>query len=274
MSQADPVQIFRHRDQLGREVAIPHPPQRIISTVPSQTELLFDLGLDDQIKGITKFCIRPIGKCREKLKIGGTKKLNLEKMAELRPDLILANKEENVESQIMELAGKFPVWISDVHDLDSALQMIASVGAITGRKTAALDLSAEIRRRFNLLVAPAASVPPVSVAYLVWKRPYMVAASGTFVDDIIQKAGWTNAFGDLRRYPEITPEMIHQRKPDSLLLSSEPFPFSEKHLPEFRRLLPGAVIQLVDGQMFSWYGSRLLQAPGYIMNLRRGIGDA
>lgn len=104
-------------DQMGRVVSINYPPRRILSLVPSQTELLFDLGLDREIVGITKFCIHPEDKFRTTAKVGGTKKLNLKKIRELKPDLIIGNKEENERDQIEELIGEFPVWMSDINVL-------------------------------------------------------------------------------------------------------------------------------------------------------------
>ncbi len=111
-------------DQTGREVSIPSHPQRIISLVPSQTELLFDLGLEEQVAGITKFCVHPEKWFRSKTRIGGTKNIKSALIHQLQPDLIIANKEENVKEQVEELAAHYPVWVSDIHDLQSALDMI------------------------------------------------------------------------------------------------------------------------------------------------------
>jgi len=254
------------KDQLGREVKVDtNSPQRIISLVPSQTELLFDLGLDEEIVGITKFCIHPENKVRQKTKTGGTKKLNIEKIKSLHPTLIIANKEENTKEQVEELAKSFPVWISDVTDLPGVLEMILSVGKMTGKKREAEELSREISENIARL-APLRETK--SAAYFIWKKPLMVAGKGTFINDMMKRCGFQNCFQNLDgHYPEISAEQLKQAKPELVLLSSEPYPFKEKHLSEFQKICPEAKVILVDGEIFSWYGSRLLQAPEYFRKL-------
>src|SRR5476651_171659 len=121
-------------DQLHRPINLPAPPKRIISVVPSQTELLFYLGLDEEVIGITKFCIHPADKFKQTTKVGGTKDLNINLIKSLQPDLIIANKEENERSQIEELMTICPVWISDISNRDEALDMITQVGQLVGRE--------------------------------------------------------------------------------------------------------------------------------------------
>jgi ABC-type Fe3+-hydroxamate transport system substrate-binding protein len=251
-------------DQLGRCVRLSEIPSSIISLVPSQTELLYYLGLDDEIAGITKFCIHPSGKTRQKLKIGGTKQLNIPLIKSLNPDLIIANKEENERLQLEELMEAYPTYVSDPNSLDTALVMIEDIGALTGRKLQSEALSGAIRQQFDSLGALPAK--KLTVAYLIWRKPYMVAGKNTFIDDMLNRCGFTNVF-EQQRYPEVTNDMLINAKPDVVLLSSEPYPFRQKHLDEFAKLLPGSMIQLVDGEMFSWYGNRLLYAPGYFITL-------
>ena len=231
--------------------------------MPSQTELLFYLGLDDEVIGITKFCIHPADKFKSTIKIGGTKQLDIAKIKSLNPDLIIANKEENERGQLEELMKNFPVWISDIHDLDGALEMITGVGALVGKHKEALALNNNISLKFNELML---AVSNLRVAYFIWRKPYMVAGKNTFIDDMLQKCGLINAF-DMARYPEIDPSLLHETNPDVILLSSEPYPFKEKHIAELKAIAPNAVIKLVDGEMFSWYGSRLLDAPAYFNTL-------
>jgi len=250
-------------DQLNREINLPGIPKRIVSVVPSQTELLFCLGLSEEVVGITKFCVHPAEKFKSTTKIGGTKQLNIELIRELKPDLIIANKEENERGQIETLAKEFPVWISDITNLDEALDMIKRVGVVVGKGTKANELADTISQRFTAF-HPAPN--GTSTAYFIWRKPYMVAGKGTFIDDMLQRCGLQNVF-DITRYPEITNEMLIGANPELVLLSSEPYPFKQKHIDEFRALLPNAKIQLVDGEMFSWYGSRLLEAPGYFEGL-------
>jgi ABC-type Fe3+-hydroxamate transport system substrate-binding protein len=251
------------RDQLNREVALSGIPKRIISIVPSQTELLFYLGLNAEVVGITKFCVHPPDKFNSTEKIGGTKRLDIEKILLLGPDLIVANKEENDRLQVEELMHICPVWISDISDLDSALQMIESVGDITGRLEQAANLCKEINKRFNAIKLP---LTTLKVAYFIWRKPYMLAGKNTFIDYMLQRCRFNNAT-ESERYPEIDAEGIIVANPDVIFLSSEPYPFTQKHIEGFKELLPNARVILVDGEMFSWYGSRLLYSPAYFEQL-------
>ncbi|MFN0033796.1 MAG: ABC transporter substrate-binding protein [Saprospiraceae bacterium] len=253
-------------DQMGRRVALAHwPPRRIVSLVPSQTEFLADLGLENEVVGITKFCVRPSEWFQSKPRVGGTKTLDFQKIEALRPDLLIGNKEENEQSQIEHLAQRYPVWMSDILTLRHALDMMQRVGQLTGKSEPANKLAFQIEIEF----AHRSSfiVHRSKVVYLIWRKPYMAAASGTFIDDMLRRAGFENAFAHLSRYPEISPEQLAAARPDILLLSSEPYPFSEKHFPALQEICPDARIQLVDGEMFSWYGSRLLHAPAYFAKL-------
>lgn len=251
-------------DQMGRELITEYPPRRIISLVPSQTELLFDLGLDKEIVGITKFCIHPDDKFKSTAKIGGTKKLNLQKIRGLKPDLIIGNKEENERVEIEELMNEFPVWMSDIHVLADAIEMINSIGSLTGRSQQANMISSKITEGFRKLGRAGDKKP--MVAYFIWKDPYMLAGKGTFINDILEQAGFDN-FTSLERYPEIHTDAAGGITPDLIFLSSEPYPFKDVHLKEFETMYPGAKVMIVDGEMFSWYGSRLLHTPSYLRTL-------
>ncbi len=252
-----------HIDQLNRSVFLPETPERIVSLVPSQTELLFHLGLGEEIVGVTKFCAHPADKVKNVCRIGGTKQLDVLKIKSLQPDLVIANKEENERSQVEELMKDCPVWVSDIHDLGSATDMIESVGELVGKSAEAKALSTTIAEGFNrLLIKPSHK----RTAYLIWRKPYMLAGKGTFIDSMLQKCGLVNAF-DLERYPEMDSAMLIAAQPEVVLLSSEPYPFKQKHIEEFQALLPNAAVKLVDGEMFSWYGSRLLHAPKYFEQL-------
>jgi ABC-type Fe3+-hydroxamate transport system substrate-binding protein len=248
---------------MNRTVEVSATPKRIISIVPSQTELLFDLGLDAEIIGVTKFCIHPENKVKQKVKIGGTKALNTNKIKELKPDLIIGNKEENERSQVEELMKNFPVWMSDIADVNGATEMISRVGELVGKSVEAEKMVNGIKSGFDQLDI---KVSNLRVAYFIWRKPYIIAGKGTFIDDMLQKCGLTNAF-DIARYPGVSAEQLIAAKPEVILLSSEPYPFKEKHMAEFKTLLPNAIIKLVDGELFSWYGSRLLHAPAYFKQL-------
>jgi ABC-type Fe3+-hydroxamate transport system substrate-binding protein len=257
-------------DQLGREIRIPFPPKRIISLVPSQTELLYDLGLDQEIVGITKFCIHPHDKCKTKAKVGGTKNININKINILVPDLIIANKEENDELQIKELIKSYPVWISDIKTLNDAYRMMETVGEMVNRKDKMIALVEQIKLEIlnNQALQKESTSDVRNAVYLIWRHPYIVVGNDTFINTMVEVAGFTNVFIDKIRYPEITIDQLKERSPHYILLSSEPFPFKEKHQVEFQAEFPDSKVLLVDGEMFSWYGSHLLKAPSYFSTLR------
>jgi len=255
---------------MGRPVTVPPSPQRIISLVPSQTELLADLGLADRVVGITKFCVRPESWYRHKMHIGGTKTIDPEKVKALQPDLIIGSKEENKRDQIENLASQYPVWMSNVTDLHSALAMIRSLGNLTGMSIPAEGVATMVGQLFKDLLQEFSS-QRLRCAYFIWKKPWMVAAGQTFIDDMLRYAGFDNVFGHRSRYPEITPEELAATAPQVILLSSEPYPFKEKHREEFLEACPDAQVLLVDGEFFSWYGSRLLLAPAYFRKLRYSL---
>lgn len=240
------------------------PPQRIVSLVPSQTELLYDLGLEEEVVGITKFCVHPHQWFRNKARVGGTKTVHMDRVRDLQPELILANKEENLKDQVLQLADIAPVWVSDIHTLDDALHMISTIGKLSHRSIKAEDLCTQITLAFDEIPKPVTSI---SVLYLIWQEPWMAAAGDTFIHDMLQHLGLQNVLGAQHRYPELTDEALQRLQPDWVLLSSEPYPFKAQHVAAVQRLLPRAKISLVDGELFSWYGSRLLQAPAYFKKI-------
>lgn len=252
-------------DQTGYTINLNGIPKRIISIVPSQSELLWDLGLRKELIGITKFCIHPDEMYKGVERVGGTKKLDLDKIRQLKPDLIIGNKEENEQAQIEELRKEFPVWMSDIYDLSDAYEMISALGLITGKEEAAEQLVKRINDNFQRL--DITKFKAKKVAYFIWYDPFMAAGSDTFINYMLERLGMVNVFSFMSRYPEITASQIKSADPDLIFLSSEPYPFKEKHLSELEQICPRSNIQLVDGEMFSWYGSRLLQAPGYFQRL-------
>ncbi len=259
-----------YTDQLNRKIDLPLKPQRIISLVPSQTELLFDLGLRDEVIGITKFCIHPNEWFRSKMRVGGTKKYDFEKIKALQPDLIIGNKEENEQEQIQELMKHYPVWMSDIYSLKDAINMITSLGAIVGKQNEAANIKGKIEYQFNHLTPFHSKVNnlPISVAYFIWNNPYMVAGNNTFINDLLKLCGLNNIFVNLdSRYPVVSEEDIITLNPEIIFLSSEPFPFKEKHIKALKAICPAAEILIVDGELFSWYGSRLLKTPEYLKQL-------
>jgi ABC-type Fe3+-hydroxamate transport system substrate-binding protein len=271
-------------DQIGNTINLLSSPKRIVSLVPSQTELLNDLALNNEVIGITKFCVHPTTWFKTKTRVGGTKTVNIQKVISLKPDLVIANKEENVKEQIESLQNVAPVYVSNISTLSEAMQMMQDIGEIAGRDQKAKEIVAQIQHDFAELKTVRDEVlfindsmstfssPPVQynqlrAAYLIWKDPYMVAGGDTFINDMMNRCGFKNVFDNLARYPAITTDQLTTTNCQLLLLSSEPYPFKQKHIEELQLQLPDTGIILVDGEMFSWYGSRLLQAPAYFRKL-------
>lgn len=260
-------------DALGRPVVLATPPRRIVSLVPSQTELLADLGLDVEVVGVTRFCVHPQGWKVQKQTVGGTKHLRLDRIAALRPDLVLANREENMREQVEAVAAFAPVYVTDVATVDDALATIRTVGRLVDRTGPAEVLAEEIQTGFAALSDTTHATASWRAAYFIWRRPWMSVGGDTFISDVMRRAGLANVFGDHTRYPEVTTEEVAAARPDVLLLSSEPYPFKPKHAAELEAAT-GVLAVLVDGEVFSWYGSRMRLAPSYLRTLRDRLATA
>lgn len=252
-------------DQIGRNLNVNETPRRIISLVPSITELLYDLGLVGQIVGRTKFCIHPKEALKSIPNIGGTKTIHLDRIQELAPDLIIANKEENQKEQIEALAEKYPVWISDVPHFEGALAMIAGLGKVLRKESACH----QIIQQSKALQLSLSTVKQQKAAYLIWRNPYMTIGKDTYIHDLLRITGFDNVFSEQTRYPLVTIEDMKAAHPDMILLSSEPFPFKEKHVKELAAHFPNIPIQLVDGEAFSWYGTRFIKKIEYLKGLQK-----
>lgn len=256
-------------DQIGHKITLSAIPKRIVSLVPSQTELLYHLGLDEEVVGITKFCVHPKHWFKNKTRVGGTKTLKLDVIQGLEPDLIIANKEENTAEQIQFLQNKFNVYTSDITTLENSFEMIHDLGSLLSCELKSSQLIQEIQVNFEQL--DQLNTRDRKILYLIWQKPFMSVGSDTFIHDLLTRCGLTNVMESKTRYPELTIEGIQQLKPDIVFLSSEPFPFSEEHVATFQKLLPEARIELVDGEYFSWYGSRLIDASNYFIELLNKI---
>lgn len=244
-------------------------PIRIVSLVPSQTELLYDLGLEQEVVGITKFCLHPTHWRHEKTIIGGTKSVHVSKIKALSPDLIIGNKEENTQEMMEELKNIAPIYITDIHNLEEALSMILNIGAITHQNIRAKEITEAIKIKFASLDIHREHT--LKVAYFIWKNPWMVVGRDNFIHELFPYLGLKNAFEHLERYPEINWQDPIWKNVNLILLSSEPFPFKQQHVEEIQQWVPHAQIILVDGELFSWYGSRLLQTPDYFNSLKELI---
>lgn len=259
-----------YSDQTGHAIYLAEPPRRIVSLVPSQSEYLWYLGLQDEIVGITKFCIHPAEMFQSVERVGGTKQLDMNKIKSLKPDLIIGNKEENVKEQIEALRREFNVWMSDVNTFDEAFAMMLALGEMCGRDEEAKRvvgcLREQLPRSKNIL-------PAYTVAYFIWNKPWMLAAGNTFIHHVLEYSGLRVIPAHAQRYPELSEEALRTLDPQLCFLSSEPFPFAQKHAEELNGILPRTKIIFTDGEMLSWYGSRLLHLPAYLNNLKKQIEE-
>lgn len=226
----------------------------IISLVPSITEALFDFGLSvDEVIGRTKFCIHPSEFVANVAVIGGTKNLNIDKIRSLKPDLIIANKEENEKLQVEELMKDFKVWVTDIETIGDNENFISDLGILLNKENLARDFNQKITSVFSNIKGSASK----KVAYLIWKNPYMTVGSDTFINEVLEKLGFENLFQNRKRYPEVSVEEL--KEADLIFLSSEPFPFQQKHIDELHLELKDKEIVLVDGEVFSWFGTHLMK---------------
>ncbi len=249
-------------DQLGNVLLFNAHPSRIVCLVPSITELLFDLGLGDKVVGITKFCVHPASWKDEKTIIGGTKNIACAKVNALFPDLVIANQEENELSQIEELRKFNTVWVSKVDTLAASLELIVLLGELLGVQNKATETVTALEAIYRDF--PKVTVP-LSFVYLIWKNPIMVAGNDTYIHHVLSNFGFKNAI-QVQRYPEI--DLNDYASVDCVFLSSEPYPFKANDVAAFQSVVGSKTrVLLVDGEVFSWYGSRLLHVKEYLLTL-------
>lgn len=250
---------------MGRSVELAKPAQRIVSLVPSQTEFLYHLGLTDEVVGLTKFCIHPDSWWKTKTRVGGTKNAKYQRVKDLCPDIILGNKEENDQKNIQELSEIAPVWMSDIKIMDDAYEMMLEIGKLTDREAKAKEIVENIKSSFKSIKSLTISKKAL---YFIWKDPWMLSGEQTFISHLMEMCGFENMAKN-SRYPNYTPGDFSDC--ELIFLSSEPYPFKEKDIAELKEDFPSTQIKLVDGEMFSWYGSRLLEAPNYFQKLITSI---
>ncbi|MDX2172934.1 MAG: helical backbone metal receptor [Bacteroidota bacterium] len=253
-----------YTDQLNNKLKLTSTPKRIISIVPSQSEFLWEIGIRKELIGITKFCIHPNKMFTSIERVGGTKKLNFKKIRALKPDLIIANKEENNQQEIELLQKEFNVWISDIYNFKDAFKMMEKLSIILNKEAETQKLITDIK----------ASLRPIknifkqkTVAYFIWNKPYMLAASNTYINFILNYLGLTNATESMQRYPEVDNDALKKLNPNLCFLSSEPFPFKQKHVLELQQILPNSKILIVDGEVFSWYGPRMVHLADFVKQI-------
>jgi iron complex transport system substrate-binding protein len=259
-------------DQMGTAHTFKDVPNRIVSLVPSQTELLYDLGVEDIIVGITKFCVHPIHFKTTKQVVGGTKNVHFDKIKALRPDIIICNKEENTLEMVTQLLEICPVWVTNVITLEDNLKMIQDFGLIFNKRVEAQKWIDKINFAHQDFQNFMKNKPIQKAAYFIWANPFMVAGGDNFINELLKLNKCQNIYEDQGRYPEIVIQKMRiQGDPEVVFLSSEPFPFKEEHAFEIGRFTHHAKIVFVDGEMFSWYGSRLFKAFAYFKILQSKI---
>ncbi|PVW14521.1 ABC transporter substrate-binding protein [Marixanthomonas spongiae] len=258
---------MQFKDQLGNTISLNSTPKRIVSLVPSQTELLVDLGLKEQLVGITKFCVHPKNLRKEIKVVGGTKSLHYDRVEALNPDVIICNKEENTKDMVTKLQNIAPVWVSDIFSIEDSLEMIRSLGAMCNAGVQASKMVMKINSEKNSFEQFMQSKPSKKVAYVIWKKPFMLAGKATFINELLALNNYENVCQNASsRYPKVEKDFLKQA--DEVLLSTEPFPFKEKHAVKLREEL-GTKVNVVDGEYFSWYGSRLAEAFSYFKTLHK-----
>lgn len=259
-------------DQLHRTLKFKETPKRIVSLVPSQTELICDLGLESNLVGVTKFCVHPHYIKTDVTVVGGTKQIHLDRIKKLNPDIILCNKEENTKNIVEACELICPVHVSDIFTIDDSLELIKQYGDIFNIENEASLLIAKIKNEVEDFEGFIRDKPTIKVAYFIWKKPWLVAANDTFINHLLDVNKFENVYHSKTRYPEIElSELKTDNQVELILLSSEPFPFNNSHITEVQVYLPNAKVITVDGEMFSWYGSRLLKAFKYFKNLRLSL---
>jgi len=256
----------------GSELALPHPAERIISLVPSETETLYYLGAEERLIALTDYCIHPPSLFKKRTRVGGPKDPKLERIRDLEPDLILANKEENTREAVDELRAIAPTFVSEVVTLDDAKALISALGTLTDSAAKASELCASIentRRRF-------AEHPPDfafrRALYLVWKEPYRTISEQTYIYNLLSAAGLSPlAFPQLpSRYPELPPEVIAESGAELVIFPDEPHNFTYSDIQEFSEQFPelpavaNHALFKVDGATLCWYGYRTTYALDYI----------
>ncbi|QSS97593.1 helical backbone metal receptor [Psychroflexus sp. ALD_RP9] len=254
-------------DQLNRPLSISKTPQKLICLVPSLTELLVELGLAYKLVGVTKFCVHPKNIRQEAQIIGGTKSVKYHKITQLQPDFILANKEENTPEIVSELEQNYRVYVSDISTIEDLIDLVEDLSLVFEIQTKANDFIELLMSKFEFFKKEISHFPSVDVAYFIWREPWMVAGHSNFINYMLQLCKMNNVYRHLSRYPEV--DLANMPQLDYVLLSSEPFPFTEHNFPEIP--LKSEQIKIVDGECFSWYGSRLIAAFDYLLKLRNSL---
>jgi ABC-type Fe3+-hydroxamate transport system substrate-binding protein len=250
-----------------------HTPLSVVCLVPSLTETLCDLGHEASLVGITTFCVFPPKLRGQKVSVGGTKKVNMSKLKKLQPDLIIANQEENTQEMVKDLSEFVTVWVTNIATISDCFEVIESMGTLFNKRTEAQQWIHKIQyNRSNYLMRFSGN--HLKVIYFIWAKPYMAAASGTFIHFMLNDIGFVNTLSNQSRYPVLDPTDIEKLDPDLVLLSSEPYEFTDEEAFEIGRYTHHAKTVFVDGTYFSWYGTRLAKSYDYFEQLMTRVSNS
>ncbi len=246
---------------------------RIVSLCPSLTELVFDLGAGEKLVGRTRFCIHPGDRVGDVEAVGGTKDPEVARIVELEPDLVLLNEEENRREDFEALSAAGVACLSTFpKDALETAEMVREIGAALDRGAAAEGIAADIEARVARVRAEARQQTPVRWAYLIWRKPWMSVNADTFAHALLSDAGGVNVFGEYSdRYPIVELAELAAAEPDLVLLCTEPFAFTERHVEEVAAAigLDRDRVRIADGEYLSWHGSRTPAGVDYAAELIR-----
>lgn len=261
-------------DASGVAVSMPAPPRRIVSLIPSITEILFALGLGDAVAGCTVYCTQPPEGVATKTRVGGEKNPKLDLIRDLGADLVVANIEENLREHVETLrAWGIPVYVTYPRTVADGIRLVRELGAVTGAAARGAEIAAALDSRLAEIRAGREERRRARVFCPIWRNPYMTINGDTYVHDMLAACGGENVFARLpKRYPEISLADVALARPDVILLPDEPYRFRRAHIADFSPYpdmpaMRDGRIHLVDGKLLSWYGPRIEHALAILPGL-------
>jgi ABC-type Fe3+-hydroxamate transport system substrate-binding protein len=266
-------------DAWGRLLTVRQRPERIVSLVPSLTEALFAFGLEQEIVGVTRFCVEPRQGVAGKTKVGGTKALDVARIKALKPDLVVASAEENNPEDVAQLIDHgCPVFVTLVTSVESAIDLLRQLAAITDATAAARPIIQGAKESLAFVRGAHAGRERVRVFCPIWRNPYMTCGRATYMDDVITVCGGRNVFGERQeRYPRVELAEMAALDPQVILLPSEPYRFTKRHRADFKAFADVTAVKnghifLIDGRMLIWYGPRIAQSLSEVKRLLGIVG--
>ncbi|MGH7865193.1 MAG: helical backbone metal receptor [Candidatus Binataceae bacterium] len=256
---------IRVADDLGFRVELAAPPRRIVSLVPSWTETLFALGLHREVVGVTRFCSQPVDKVAPLPRVGGTKNPDIAAITGLRPDLVIANAEENRREDVERLRTEgIAVFTTYPRTIAQAVESILRLGRVLARMAQADTLAREIVRSVSAIEAGLGVWSKMRLRTFcpIWKNPWMAFNADTYAHDVLRMLGFNNVYAAAgERYPATTLDDALGRRPDVILLPDEPYLFGDRDVEEIKSLLPAPLsrrVLIVSGRDLHWYGVHMV----------------